>query len=211
MLRDADEALAVIRVIGDLIVGAALKTAGKKTSAFDKELEDVVALVAGALDEKLTPEERTGRIEALKRKAASMLEAGAKEGLAGRKPFHWAIEFPEIFHPDLTPEHRGFHAIVGNPPFMGGQKITGALGTDYRDYLVQHLAHGQRGSADICAYFFLRAHHLLQQGGMFGLIATNTIAQGDTREVGLEQLLKGDCVVPRAVPSRKETVPPSWK
>ncbi|MGF1675985.1 MAG: type IIL restriction-modification enzyme MmeI, partial [Rivularia sp. (in: cyanobacteria)] len=93
--------------------------------------------------------------------------------------------------------------IVGNPPFMGGQKITGALGTDYRDFIVKWIADGKRGSADICAYFFLRAKNLLDINGGFGLIATNTIAQGDTREVGLDQLVADKCVIPRAVPSRK--------
>jgi hypothetical protein len=123
----------------------------------------------------------------------------ADELLAGRRPFHWPLEFPEVFMGD----RRGFDAIVGNPPFLGGQKITGTLGTQYRDYLVQHIANGQRGSADLCAYFFLRARHLVREGGGFGLLATNTIAQGDTREVGLDQLLADGCVVPRAVPSRK--------
>src|SRR5690606_38099130 len=62
-----------------------------------------------------------------------------------RTPFHWCLEFPEV----LT---RGFNAFIGNPPFQGGQKITGALGTDYRDYLVEHVGGGRRGSADLCAY-----------------------------------------------------------
>jgi len=35
------------------------------------------------------------------------------------------------------------------------------------------------------------------------MLATNTIAQGDTREVGLEQLVSGGFAIPRAVPSRK--------
>ena len=52
----------------------------------------------------------------------------------------------------------------------------------------RHLANGQRGNADLCAYFFLRASQLLRDGGQFGFLATNTIAQGDTREVGLDQL-----------------------
>ena len=38
---------------------------------------------------------------------------------------------------------------------------------------------------------------------MCGLLATNTIAQGDTREVGLEQIVSTGWTIPRAVPSRK--------
>ncbi|PZD72914.1 hypothetical protein C1752_02746 [Acaryochloris thomasi RCC1774] len=114
------------------------------------------------------------------------------------RPFHWELEFPEVFA-----EGGGFDAIVGNPPFQGGQKITGALGTVYRDFLVRQIAAGVRGSADLCAYFFLRADEELRVDGGMGLIATNTIAQGDTREVGLDQLAAKGRAIPRAVPSRK--------
>jgi hypothetical protein len=122
----------------------------------------------------------------------------ANAALAGRPTFHWPMEFPEVFV-----ERSGFDAIVGNPPFMGGSKITGVLGTAYRDYLVERLANGQRGNADLCAYFFLRACQLVRDQGGFSMLATNTIANGDTREVGLEQLTQAGCVIPRAVSSRK--------
>lgn len=122
----------------------------------------------------------------------------AEAALGGWPTFHWPLEFPEVFV-----ERGGFDAIVGNPPFMGGQKITGALGTEYRNYLVGRLANGQRGSADLCAYFFLRAHQLVREGGGSGMLATNTIAQGDTREVGLEQLIRDECIIPRAISSQK--------
>jgi hypothetical protein len=105
--------------------------------------------------------------------------------------------------PDSVLLEPGFDALIGNPPFQGGQKITGALGTDYRDYLVEHLAKGKRGSADLCAYFFLRANDITRQGGQAGLLATNTIAQGDSREVGIEQLVAAGWTIPRAIPSRK--------
>jgi hypothetical protein len=114
-----------------------------------------------------------------------------------RRPFHWPLHFPEVF------ENGGFDAIVSNPPFMGGQKITGNLGTFYRDYLVNYIAFEKRGSADLCAYFFLRNASLLKNKGMMGLLATNTISQGDTREVGLEQLESNGYSIPYAVASRK--------
>ncbi|MEO8609319.1 MAG: type IIL restriction-modification enzyme MmeI [Chloroflexota bacterium] len=109
-------------------------------------------------------------------------------------PFHWELEFPEVF----PNERGGFDAFVGNPPFQGGQHLTGQLGIPYRNYLVDFIANGQKGSADLCAYFFLRAHGNLRTGGTFGLIATNTIAQGDTRDVGLIQLEKTGATLYRA-------------
>jgi hypothetical protein len=115
----------------------------------------------------------------------------------GRTPFHWPLEFPEVF---IT--KGGFDACIGNPPFMGGKKITGFLGTLYREYLVHQLAQGKRGSADLCAYFFLRAAQLVRPGAGFGLIASNTIAQGDTREVAFDLLLAANFIVNRAHSSR---------
>jgi hypothetical protein len=63
------------------------------------------------------------------------------------------------------------------------------LGTDYREYIVLYLAENRRGNADLCAYFFLRAASILKAHGAFGLLAVNTIAEGDTRQVGLEAML----------------------
>ena len=51
------------------------------------------------------------------------------------------------------------------------------------------------------AYFVLRAHALLNAGGQTGLIATNTLAQGDTREVGLDQLAASGVTIRRAIKS----------
>jgi len=112
------------------------------------------------------------------------------------------VEFPEVLANE-NPSERGFSAIVSNPPFQGGQKITGNLGVDYRNFLVDFVAGGRKGSADLCSYFFLQAGRLIRKGGMIGMLATNTIAQGDTREVGLDQLTQNGLTIPRAVASRK--------
>jgi hypothetical protein len=115
-----------------------------------------------------------------------------------RRCLHWPLTFPEVF---LAEGCSGFDAIVGNPPFLGGQRITGALGTAYRNYLVDVLAGGRRGSADFVSYFFLRAFSLIHNPGGLGLLATNTIAQGDTRDVGLDQLAVQNATITRAVAS----------
>lgn len=95
-------------------------------------------------------------------------------------PFHWEIEFPEVFER----EGPGFDAFVGNPPFVGGKRVSSTLGEAYRDWLV-NLHTEANSNADLVAHFFRRAFDLLCEDGTFGLIATNTIAQGDTRASGL--------------------------
>jgi hypothetical protein len=102
----------------------------------------------------------------------------------GMVPFHWEIEFPEVF----GRTNPGFDALVGNPPFLGGTLIGGRLGLAYHDYLVEVLSPAT-GLADIIAFFLRRAFALLRHEGTFGLIATNTVAQGDTRSTGLEPVV----------------------
>jgi len=199
LLTEADEAMAPVRLIADLLIAAALTTAGKRADALDDAVAQIATRLGSAFDESRPESNRAKTVEELQRKATTLL-SGRSPG--ARPRFHWALEFPEVFG-SVQPEERGFDAIVTNPPFLGGQKITGVLGTDYRNFLVRHLANDKRGSADLCAYFFLRANQLLRAGGGVGMLATNTIAQGDTREVGLEQLLGQCCSIPRAVPSRK--------
>ena len=61
------------------------------------------------------------------------------------------------------------------------------------------LGDGNLGNADVAAYFFLRAAGISES---FGLLAVNTIAQGDTREVGLDPLVDGGWQIFRATKSR---------
>ncbi len=114
-----------------------------------------------------------------------------------RRPFHWPLEFPDVF----CGETPGFDAMIGNPPFIGGKRITGVQGDAYRDWLVEHIAEGRRGSADLVAYFFLRVWNLIRDGGNFGLLAVNTIAEGDTRQVGLEAMIRAGAVIHAAYPN----------
>ena len=106
-------------------------------------------------------------------------------------PFHWEIEFPEVFR------RGGFDVIVGNPPFAGKNTITEGHAEGYLDWL--KLAHPEsHGNSDLAAHFFRRAFTLLKPGGCFGLIATNTISQGDTRSTGLRWICANGGVIYRA-------------
>ena len=144
-------------------------------------------LVLAAFFEGSTPKEREQR----RRDYALEVVQGQVESHRGRleewrhgeralAPFHWEIEFPEVFER----EGRGFDAIVGNPPFQGGRNLSASQGEVYSKWLLS-MHEGSSGGADLVAHFFRRAFDLLREGGAFGLIATNTIGQGDTRSTGL--------------------------
>ena len=185
---EAQKATAKVKALADCLIALELRGLDGNAYADARETEADQA-------QRLLKQDADAALKSPISHFQSTLAAHARTQLHGRRPFHWPVEFPEVF------ARGGFDAFVGNPPFMGGQKITGALGTDFRDFLVAQVANGQRGSADFCAYFFLRAHTFLRADcGLFGLVATNTIAQGATREVGLDQIASAGQVI-RAVAS----------
>ena len=189
----AGDALADARLLADLVVGAAL------ASKDDSEMEGALIAVEDDIAAMLTDGASGGTASLARGRlhdvAQRWLDSGRVNVSSHRKPLHSPLEFPEVF------ASGGFDAIVGNPPFLHGQKITGTLGTSYRQYLVHWLAHA-RGSGDLVAYFFHRGAALLRDGGELGLLATSTIAEGDTREVGLDQLCDAGFLIHRATRSR---------
>lgn len=180
--------LALPTVFADALVGIFLaeERAGARAARIEVLAAFADAAASGDFSTKGT----------LSQKARNDLMKDVVDGVP-RRPFHWPLEFPEVF----LRQNGGFDAFIGNPPFLGGKRITGAMGTAFRNYLIAWLADGRRGSADLVAYFFLRAFSLLRIGGDFGLLAVNTISEGDTRQVGLEPLLRAGAIIFSAYPN----------
>ncbi|HEX5270766.1 MAG TPA: DNA methyltransferase [Gemmataceae bacterium] len=168
-LASADGTLNLVRFAGNLAV-AAFFAADK-----DKKRQERRDVLLGPLTEYL----RTGDMKTRPTAAEKALRDGPK----GITPFHWEIEFPEVFG-EPRPSGSGFNCIVGNPPFAGKNTIIEGHADGYLDWL-KAIHPESHGNADLVAHFYRRAFNLLRPGGTFGLIATNTIAQGDTRTTGL--------------------------
>lgn len=92
-------------------------------------------------------------------------------------------------------------AIVGNPPFLGGLKVRAELGEPYLRRLQQRFS-SVNGRADFCAYWFRRAHEHLPIGGRAGLIGTNSIRDGRTREAATDFIVSNGGAITNAVSSR---------
>ena len=159
--RDAQDAVADVRLFGDLVLAAYFE--GTKPKARESR--------RSAYQEAILTEEawRHG-VEMADRRSAEVPFA----------PFHWEIEFPEVFERD----NPGFDGFIGNPPFAGKNSVAAGNVVGYPHWLKQ-LHEESHGNADLVAHFYRRAFDLLRDSGTFGLIATNTIAQGDTRSSGL--------------------------
>lgn len=188
--RRANVALNRLRLLGDLVVGAAISTAGQGSDDLDKNLQGLTDRLTSMLEAPGTEVDELLRADAL-----IMLNEGRPPLKPDRRTFHWPLEFPEVFLRDRP----GFDVMVGNPPFIGGPKLTAAIGKDLREFAIAHIARDKRGIADLVVYFFLRAAALSYA---FGFLATKTIAEGDSREVGLDQLLEAGWRIMRANRSR---------
>jgi hypothetical protein len=165
--RNLESEIAPIRLIGDAVLSAFF--AADKPKPREKARADVESYISGM------PPRR------------DLLETAAKRlrsGEYGVSPFHWQVEYPEVF----MRENGGFDAVVGNPPFLGGSYITRSYGAEYFSYLVQNYS-GCIHHCDYVGYFVRRNFEIVRDGGIVGVIATKTIAQGDTREGALHNIL----------------------
>jgi hypothetical protein len=197
LLAESERLTVKLTVVANAITGAGLAVAGKRPADVSRRFELLVDQVAPALSQG------GDHLDLLARKAERGLQDGRPAGTVPRVALHWPVAFPEVFADCADP---GFDAIIGNPPFLGGQKITGHLGDDYRAWLQKWDGNGVKGSADLVAFFVLRAARLLSSRGQLGYIATNTLVQGDTLEVGLLQATSatgGRLTVRRAESSHK--------
>lgn len=181
---DARRRLEVPECIADAFIGEVFALGGNG-AALENALASLTIQAGQAIDGDRDV------LASMRRRAVAVLSTDLPADKPARRPFHWPLEFPEVFARDRA----GFDVLVGNPPFKRGKDLSGLLGASYREWLVQQVASNRRGSADLVVYFFLRANQILRELGCFGLLATNTIAEGDTRQVGLEPLLAaGNCI-----------------
>jgi hypothetical protein len=82
-----------------------------------------------------------------------------------------------------------FDLVIGNPPFLGGKRIRTVHGDAYAEALA-NLHPPANKNTDLAAHFLRLGFDRLRAGGVIAFVVTNTIAQGDTREGGLAEVLR---------------------
>ena len=85
------------------------------------------------------------------------------------------------------PRPEGELAIVGNPPYLGVRKLRQELGDEYVERLFERYPANR--TADFVTYWFTRALDTLRPGERAGFVATNSIAQNESREASLDRVL----------------------
>jgi hypothetical protein len=175
LYAEAEEAVEKLRAAGDVLVASELK--GLKGKKYEEDLES-------AADQMMF----------YWSKGAEQLREFANGRLGALRPVHWPLDFPEVN------DRGGFDCFIGNPPFMGGRKISTHFGAEYEKLIKRELLQGLKGSVNLVLYFMLRASSWVRRSGAIGMIATDSIRESDSREVGFVKILQS-CVPYHAISS----------
>jgi hypothetical protein len=176
--EDARLRLNVSESIADALVGEVLAT-GESAAFLDRALASLVVQAGQAFNN-----EPTARA-AINARAKTTLTCDLPADKPGRMPFHWPLQFPEVF----VRQRPGFDAFVGNPPFIGNRLWKGTLGERFQ-WQCQMILGSSPGKVDLCVVFHRRAVDLIRENGCYGLLATSNIAEGSAMAVGLGVVVK---------------------
>ncbi|MEU8869344.1 Eco57I restriction-modification methylase domain-containing protein [Streptomyces umbrinus] len=208
ILADVQERATRVNLLADLTAGAALASHGSGPLPARESMKKEMARRAWSLKRSEAPMAAAGMgfavakgLEGATEEARALsrewLATDLPEGGFEREPVHWPLVFPEVF------EGGGFDAVIGNPPFLGGPKITPSVGLSYRKALVTNVSNGiGKTNTDLIGFFFMRCTQVAKTFGTLGIIATNSLTQGDTRAVGLDQAVE-DLTIYRAIRSKQ--------
>ncbi|WP_027474646.1 Eco57I restriction-modification methylase domain-containing protein [Curvibacter gracilis] len=183
---DARRRIEVSEQIADAFIGEVFLTGGSGST-----YENALATLSIQAGQVIDGDHDT--LALMRKRSVKALSTDVPAAKPVRRPLHWPLEFPEVFTASgVNPT--GFDAIVGNPPFLGGKRITSIYGEKYT-FAIKKTVSEKKGAADLSAYFLLRAFSVIRGSGILGLVVTNSINEGDNREVGLASICEKGGVV----------------
>jgi hypothetical protein len=164
--------LETVELVADAMIGIVLYN-GSKPRTISSAL-DALAVEAGMLFNGFTDVGKS-----LERDACKNLYADSAKDKPPRKPFHWPLEFPEVF---LHSKERGFHALVGNPPYINAVDLYGdALSDSLKKYYAAQYTTAC-GSYDIYVIFWERSVLLSTSPCAIGLLVPNKLLSAEYAE-----------------------------
>ncbi|MGD0651296.1 MAG: TaqI-like C-terminal specificity domain-containing protein [Verrucomicrobiia bacterium] len=176
----------------------------EKTAIPDKELEDLIALRRRicATDDDTAKRKLLDEAAEQTRQIAAPLNSPLKEFFrdpTAKRPFHWAVEFPEVFARDGS----GFDIVVGNPPYLMLQNAA-----NERDTFLFAKTAFQVAQYKIDTYhlFLERAIQALKAGGRQGFITPNTLLKNKFC-INLREYLLTNCLLERIVTIPEQVFP----
>ncbi len=124
---DARLRLEVPETIADAFIGEVFASGGGGTA-----LESALGSLSAHAEQVVCGDQES--LTSMRRRADATLSTGLPYRTIARKPFHWPLEFPEVF----ASETPGFDATLGNPPW--GASLSEA-DTQYLKKIYQHSAY----------------------------------------------------------------------
>ncbi len=173
----AHSCIGVSLQIADALVESVLSSSGNPA-----ELEDKLTSLGVMADQAVAGDQAV--LESIETESRLGLTSQQSRSDSLHRPFHWALEFPEV----LAGDNNGFDAIVGNPPFLGGRQLHEVFGAKYQNYL-KYVFSASNNRVDLICFFFRLSQKLLSEQGYLGLLSTNSIADSDNRLFALDTLL----------------------
>jgi hypothetical protein len=105
--------------------------------------------------------------------------------------FHWELEYPDVFSPDLSFDHYGFDAVVGNPPYevLAEKEIGRSLDLFRSAISMTPSLHATKGGKNnLYKLFICRALELTREHGRIGFITPMALL-GDEQAAGVRKAL----------------------
>lgn len=171
-LEKAEAATFRLKEYADYFIGTVL-TSGKPTKKTFKEW-DAAAMQGYSL---LNPSTDSFASAQEKKRAIVMLSHDLPAGKTqARRPFHWAIEFPEVF------AQGGFDCVVGNPPYINTVTLSSENNKSAQKEFYQVWYKSAKGSFDIYVPFYERSIAITKPNGLIGLLIPNKVLSIDYAE-----------------------------
>lgn len=163
-LAVADERLDLVRFIGDLVVSAFF--AGDKTTLRKEKRQEYLQDLLAYLGDNSQLGTGTATGDAVMRPQKPVAEL--RTGGIGIEPFHWTIEFPEVWNR----HNPGFDAFVGNPPWGA------AFARSEKDWLTSSFDYIR--DFESALGFIEQAYRLVSAGGCVGLLLPDSFLLNDS-------------------------------
>ncbi len=179
------------RLIADALSSVSIHYSASSVTARDSRIAELADGVSNIIANSRGPGVAVAELAAATQQMRVEIDRGKPLAAPARKPLHWPLEFPEVFSGDRP----GFDLIISNPPFVPDAALKRTVGSDFRAFLVTCVARERTGRADLIGFFTLRLAELSRR---VAVVATNSIAEGDTRAVSLDWLLNNRWHVDRA-------------
>lgn len=179
---DARRRLAVPESIADAFIAEVLASGGNATA-----IEGAATMLTIQAGQAVAGDRNA--LDAIVKRAREVLSVDLPPSKPIRSPFHWPLEFPEVFARAAS----GFDALVGNPPFLGNRLWKGALGEKLQ-WQCQMVLGASPGKIDLCVVFHRRTVDLIRPDGCYGMLATSNIAEGSAIEVGLGVIVQNGSI-----------------